>query len=73
MPLPGRPPSYFFDGGRKPPIIGRGAMEIFRDETSRATAHNSLRLLERERQMILGIIRQFEGMQTNDDDHSVTP
>jgi hypothetical protein len=48
-------------------------MEIFRDETGRATAHNSLRLLERERQMILGIIRQFEGMQTNDDDHSVTP
>ena len=38
-----------------PPIIGQEAMEIFRDETGTAIAHNSLRLLERERQVILDI------------------
>jgi hypothetical protein len=30
-------------------------MEIFRDETGRAITHNSLCLLERERQVILDI------------------
>jgi hypothetical protein len=34
-----------------------GAREILRGETGKATAHNSLRLLEWERQVILGIHR----------------
>ena len=48
-------------------------MGIFRGETGSAIDHNSLRLPERDRQMILGIIRQFEDMQRNDDDHGATP
>ncbi len=62
-------PSYFFDRGRKLPIIDREAMEILRDDTVSAIAHKSLRLPDRERQMILGIIRQFEYMHEVDDGH----
>jgi transcriptional regulator with XRE-family HTH domain len=61
-------PSYFLDGGRKPPILDREAMAILQDETINAIAHKSLHLPGREREMILGIIRQFEGMQEADDD-----
>ena len=53
-------PSYFLDGGKKPPVLDQEAMEIFRDETVSAIAHKSLHLPDREREMILGIIRQFE-------------
>jgi transcriptional regulator with XRE-family HTH domain len=56
-------PSYFLDGGSKPPILDREAMAILQDETTSAIAHKSLHLPGREREMILGIIRQFEDMQ----------
>jgi transcriptional regulator with XRE-family HTH domain len=56
-------PSYFLDGGSKPPILDREAMAILQDETISAIAHKSLHLPGREREMILGIIRQFEDMQ----------
>jgi transcriptional regulator with XRE-family HTH domain len=62
-------PSFFLDKGRKLPIIDREAIEIFRDETVSAIAHKSLHLSGREKQMILGIIRQFEDMHKVDDDH----
>jgi hypothetical protein len=52
-------PSYLSDRGSKPLIIDQEAMGIFRDETGSAIDHNSLRLPERERQMIF-ITRQFE-------------
>jgi transcriptional regulator with XRE-family HTH domain len=61
-------PSYFLDGGSKPPILDREAMAILQDETISAIAHKSLHLPGREREMILGIIRQFEGMQEAGDD-----
>ena len=61
-------PSYFLDGGSKPPILDREVMEILQDETISAIAHKSLHLPGREREMILGIIRQFEGMQEQGDD-----
>lgn len=62
-------PSYFLDRGRKLPVIDREAMEIFRDETVNAIAHKSLHLSGPEKQMILGIIRQFEDMHEVDDGH----
>ena len=65
-------PSYLSDRGSKPLIIDQEAVGIFRDETGSAIDHNSLRLPERERQMNLGIIWQFEDMQRNDDDHGAT-
>lgn len=61
-------PSYFLEGGKKPPLLDREAMEILRDETISAIAHKSLHLPGREREMILGIIRQFEDMQEKSDD-----
>ena len=60
-------PSYFLERGKKPPIIDREAMEIFRDEMVSAIAHKSLHLSGREKQMILGIIEQFEDMHEVDD------
>jgi transcriptional regulator with XRE-family HTH domain len=53
-------PSYFLSGSRTQPLLDEEAMEIFRDETVSAIAHKSLRLPGREKEMILGIIRQFE-------------
>ncbi len=53
-------PSYFLDRAKKPPVLDQEAMEIFRDETVSAIAHKSLHLPDREREMILGIIQQFE-------------
>ena len=46
---------------------------MLRDETVSAIAHKSLHLPLRNRQMILNIIRQFEGMQEANDGHDATP
>jgi hypothetical protein len=61
-------PSYFLDGGSKPPILDREAMAILQDETISAIAHKILHLPGRERGMTLGIIRQFVDMQEAGDD-----
>ena len=59
----GVPPSYFLQRERKPPIISPSMIEASRDETVTAILNKSLRLPEREKQMILNIIMQFEEMQ----------
>ena len=56
----GVPPSYFLNQAKRPPLLDQEAMEIFRDETVSAIAHKSLHLPGREKEMILGIIQQFE-------------
>jgi transcriptional regulator with XRE-family HTH domain len=61
-------PAYFLDTTRKAPLLDEEAMSIFRDETVSAIAHKSLHLPGREREMILGIIRQFEGARVVDDE-----
>ena len=61
-------PAYFLDSTRKPPVLDEEAMSIIRDETVSAIAHKSLHLPGRERQMILGIIRQFEDAREVDDE-----
>ena len=61
-------PSYFLDKGKRPPIIDREVLDIFRDETASAIAHKSFHLPGQEQQMILNIIRQFEDMRAADDD-----
>src|ERR671913_1202859 len=61
-------PAYFLDPTRKAPLLDEEAMSIFRDETVSAIAHKSLHLPGREREMILGIIRQFEGARVVDDE-----
>lgn len=60
-------PSYFLKRVERPALLDREAMEIFRDETVSAIAHKSLHLPDRERQMILNIIRQFEDLHEDDD------
>src|ERR671911_396856 len=60
-------PAYFLDSTRKLPLLDEEAMSILRDETVSAIAHKSLHLPGRERQMILGIIRQFEDAHEVDD------
>ena len=61
-------PSYFLDRSKSPPLLDSEAMEIFRDETVSAIAHRSLNLPDRERQMVLNIIRQFEQLHREGDD-----
>lgn len=59
----GVPPSYFLQKERKPPIISPSMIEASKDETVTAILNKSLRLPEREKQMVLNIIMQFEEMQ----------
>jgi transcriptional regulator with XRE-family HTH domain len=66
-------PSYFLDVGKEPPLIDEEAIEILRDETVRAIAHKSLHLPVRDRQIVLNIIRQFEGMQETDEGDDAAP
>jgi transcriptional regulator with XRE-family HTH domain len=61
-------PTYFLDSTRRVPLLDEEAMSIFRDETVSAIAHKSLHLPGREKQMILGIIRQFEDANEADDE-----
>ena len=59
-------PSYFLDTARKPPLLDEEAMRIFQDETVSAIARKSLQLSGRERQIILGIIHQFDDAEDSD-------
>ncbi|MDP8900407.1 MAG: hypothetical protein M3N33_04535 [Actinomycetota bacterium] len=59
---------HFLDRSKSPPLLDSAAMEIFRDETVSAIAHRSLNLPDRERQMVLNIIRQFEQLHREGDD-----
>lgn len=63
----GVPPSYFLQRERKPPIISTSMIEASKDETVTAILNKSLRLPEREKQMVLNIIMQFEEMQRAQD------
>jgi transcriptional regulator with XRE-family HTH domain len=58
----GVPASYFLERERKPPIISPNMIEASKDETVTAILNKSLRLPEREKQMVLNIIKQFEEM-----------
>jgi len=62
-------PDYFLDTEAKPTLLNGSALQILQDETVRAIAHRSLQLTERERQIILGIVRQFEHTHELGNDH----
>jgi transcriptional regulator with XRE-family HTH domain len=51
-------PSYMLDRGE--PVIDGELVEALRDETVRKAAREISRLPERERRLVLGIVRQFE-------------
>jgi transcriptional regulator with XRE-family HTH domain len=55
----GIPPSYLLDLGREPPVLDEKVREALADETSGAILRESARLPEREKRIVLGIVRQF--------------
>jgi transcriptional regulator with XRE-family HTH domain len=61
--------SYFIDREKKLPIIDLEATDDLRNETVSAIASESLRLLAREKRMVLSIIRQLDYMSGTDDAH----
>jgi len=55
----GVPPSYLLDRGREPSFLDEKVMEALADETADAILRESARLPEREKRIVLGIVRQF--------------
>ncbi len=53
-------PSWFLDRDDKPALLDEELVEALRDETARAILREVVRLSERERRVVLGILRQFE-------------
>jgi hypothetical protein len=53
----GVPPSYLLDRGEDPSVLDEEALA---DETAGAILRESARLPEREKGIVLGIVRQFE-------------
>ena len=51
-------PSYLLDRG-EPPLLDEGLVKALRDEAVRDITRESSRLRDRERQLVLGIVRQF--------------
>jgi transcriptional regulator with XRE-family HTH domain len=55
----GVPPSYLVDRGKEPPVLDDEVMDALADETAEAVLRESARLLEWERRIVLGIVREF--------------
>ena len=56
----GSRPSWFVDSEDNLALLDEELVEALRDETTRAILREVIRLPERERRIVLGIIRQFE-------------
>jgi transcriptional regulator with XRE-family HTH domain len=56
----GVPPSHLLDRGRAPSVLDGEALDALADETASAILRESVRLPEREKTIVLGIVRQFE-------------
>ena len=61
----GVPPSYLLDWGKEPPVLDEEVLEALADERASAILRESARLSEREKEIVLGIVRQF-GSQIDD-------
>ena len=55
----GVPPSYMLDRGKEPSVLDEEVLEALADETSADILKESVSLTEREKQIVLGIVRQF--------------
>jgi hypothetical protein len=51
--------AYLVDRGSDPSVLDGGTLEAHSDETAGAILRESARLPEREKEMVLGIVRQF--------------
>ena len=56
----GAQPSWFLDGEGNLALFDGELVEALRDETARAVLREVARLSERDRRIVLGIVRQFE-------------
>ena len=56
-------PSWFLDRDDKPTLLNEEMVEALRDETTRAILQELVRLAERNRRIVLGIVLQFEELQ----------
>lgn len=57
----GVPPSYLLDRGREPSVLDEEVLKALADERTSAILRESARLSEREKELVLGIVRQFGG------------
>ena len=55
----GVPPSYLLDRGTEPEVLDEEALKALSDKTVGAIFKESARLPEREKRIVLGIVRQF--------------
>ena len=53
-------PSWFLDQDEKLTLLDEELVEALRDETARTVLREVIRLPERERRIVLGIVRQLE-------------
>jgi transcriptional regulator with XRE-family HTH domain len=53
-------PSWFLDGEDNLVLLDEELVEALRDETARTVLREVIRLPERERRIVLGVVRQFE-------------
>jgi transcriptional regulator with XRE-family HTH domain len=61
----GVPPSYLLDQRKEPSVLDEEVLEALSDERAGAILRQSTRLPEREKEIVLGIVRQF-GSQIDD-------
>ncbi len=52
-------PSYLVDRGKDPSVLDDEVMDALADETANAILRESARLPEREKRIVLGIVREF--------------
>jgi hypothetical protein len=55
----GVPPSYLLDRGREQAVLHEKVLDHLADETAGRILKESARLPEREKRIVLGIVRQF--------------
>jgi transcriptional regulator with XRE-family HTH domain len=63
----GVPPSYLLDRGKDPSVLDEEVLEALADETAATILKESARLLEKEKRIVLGIVRQI-GSQLDTED-----
>ena len=54
-------PSYLVDRGRDPSVLDEETLDALADDTANAILRESARLPEREKRIVLGIVREFGG------------
>ena len=63
----GVPPSYLVDRGKEQPFLDEELLVGLRDETTREITREAIRLPEREKRVVLGIVREFGGERATPD------